>query len=88
MSTWANTPRFFLAALFFGTTLALLLVFVFSVPAFAADLIVNDDAGCSDANRLTFLLSHSSCHRCGVAGRYHQGLSRQLQRSSYRPHLV
>ena len=57
MSTWANTPRFLPRALFFGTALALLLVFVFSVPALAADLIVNDDAGCSDATG-----SPSYCH--------------------------
>ena len=57
MSTWANTPRYTPRALLFGTTLALLLVFVFSVPAFAADLIVNDDAGCSDATG-----SPSYCH--------------------------
>ena len=49
MSTWANTPRSLPRALFLGTTLALLLVCVFSVPAFAGSLPVNDDAGCSDA---------------------------------------
>ncbi len=49
MSTWANTPRSLPRALVLSDSLALLLVFVFSVPAFAADRIVNDDAGCNDA---------------------------------------
>jgi hypothetical protein len=57
MSTWACTPRSSSRALFFACVLALLLVFVYSVPAFANDLIVNDDAGCNDATG-----SPSYCH--------------------------
>ena len=54
MSTWANTPRFLPRALVLSVSLALLFVFLCSVPAFAVDpvdpvvtLIVDDDApGC------------------------------------------
>ncbi len=57
MSTWANTPRFLPRALVLSVSLALLFVFVFSVPAFAVDYIVNDDAGCNDSTG-----SPSYCH--------------------------
>ncbi len=49
MCTWANTPRVLPRTLLFGTTFALLLVCMFTVPAFAADWEVSGGAGCSDA---------------------------------------
>jgi len=51
MSTWACTPRSRSRALLFAATLALLLVFVYSVPAFAANTLIVDgsDPTCNNA---------------------------------------